>query len=500
MIVERAYGDVTMTPTEAKVILVAARARRLRLAWSMAVVLGGVALLGLAVVLVQLIGGSVSAHRWPAGSDPAWMVLAILAITGACCGGAFAAARRERANLAATGVLLAVALGSSGYLYLSNHGQMLGVQTFLGLLGLFVLLVAVGYLGNGAAVIGTTAGLNIVAWLTLALGIPFPVSSAALAAAEHAPLAGIAALVLDQATAFACIPAVILLQWAVAVVLLVGGENQRQLLRELRTAQVAGMRAQRLADLKDQFIIAGNTDLHAPLQDMQAALAALHSQGNALTPVRRAELVAHAHDIGQRIAQHVAALPDVTWIEQAAPDFAPALVLVRPVVLAAVAQVEEATYSDARRELRIAVPPDLAIWGDAARLQQILTNVLTNATKYTPPETPIEIGALPIDELHTPPGQPHALAMSQSQIAITVRDFGPGIPPDQAPLLFQRFARLPRELATSISGYGLGLYFCRVYAEAMGGRIWLESSGVAGAGTVIHLRLPVPPHRQNGAV
>ena len=71
-----------------------------------------------------------------------------------------------------------------------------------------------------------------------------------------------------------------------------------------------------------------------------------------------------------------------------------------------------------------------------------------------------------------------------------VRDYGRGIPPDQAPLLFNRFVRLPRDLASSTSGNGLGLYLCRLYVEAMGGHIWVRSSGVAGEGSAFHLLLP----------
>ena len=74
-----------------------------------------------------------------------------------------------------------------------------------------------------------------------------------------------------------------------------------------------------------------------------------------------------------------------------------------------------------------------------------------------------------------------------------MRDYGLGIPPDQIPLLFNRFARLPRELASAIGGTGLGLYLCRVFAEGMGGTIDIESTGVVGEGSTFRLRLPLPP-------
>jgi signal transduction histidine kinase len=74
-------------------------------------------------------------------------------------------------------------------------------------------------------------------------------------------------------------------------------------------------------------------------------------------------------------------------------------------------------------------------------------------------------------------------------VEIAVRDYGLGVPPDQIPLLFNRFVRLPRDLASKVRGNGLGLYLCRTMAQAMDGAIWLESSGIEGEGTTIYLRL-----------
>jgi signal transduction histidine kinase len=75
-------------------------------------------------------------------------------------------------------------------------------------------------------------------------------------------------------------------------------------------------------------------------------------------------------------------------------------------------------------------------------------------------------------------------------VEMTVRDYGLGVPPEQQGLLFNRFVRLPRDLASTVIGNGLGLYLCRTLAEAMGGSIRLESSGVPGEGSAFIVRLP----------
>jgi len=82
-------------------------------------------------------------------------------------------------------------------------------------------------------------------------------------------------------------------------------------------------------------------------------------------------------------------------------------------------------------------------------------------------------------------------------VEIVVSDNGLVIPPEQIPLLFQRFVRLPRDLASTITGTGLGLYLCRMYMEAMGGRIWVESSGVPSEGSRFYLQLQTPPTRRS---
>lgn len=78
-------------------------------------------------------------------------------------------------------------------------------------------------------------------------------------------------------------------------------------------------------------------------------------------------------------------------------------------------------------------------------------------------------------------------------VEIRVQDQGLGIPPEQQGFLFNRFVRLPRDLASTIRGNGLGLYLCRQFAEAMGGSIGVVSTGVPGEGSTFYLRLPLPP-------
>jgi two-component system, NarL family, capsular synthesis sensor histidine kinase RcsC len=177
---------------------------------------------------------------------------------------------------------------------------------------------------------------------------------------------------------------------------------------------------------------------------------------------------------------------DSRRIDESASNFTPQRVDVRTTLMSALQLIDPMEGNLAHRDLHLAVPEDLAIWGDAVRLQQILTNLVSNALKYSPADTPIEITARVIAE-----GKQHA-----QQVEITVRDHGLGVPPEQAPLLFNRFVRLPRDIASTIVGNGVGLYLCRVLTEAMHGTIELKSTGIAGEGSTFVIHLPqVRPQR-----
>ena len=84
-------------------------------------------------------------------------------------------------------------------------------------------------------------------------------------------------------------------------------------------------------------------------------------------------------------------------------------------------------------------------------------------------------------------------------VEIAVRDYGLGVPADQIPLLFQRFARLQRDLESSVTGTGLGLYICRILAERMGGGIRVESAGVPDQGSTFFVLLPAAPDGDGAA-
>jgi signal transduction histidine kinase len=130
------------------------------------------------------------------------------------------------------------------------------------------------------------------------------------------------------------------------------------------------------------------------------------------------------------------------------------------------------------REARITlvVAGDIPMaWADPNRVAQVLGNLLSNARKHGAPGTPIVVG----------------IETTGRDVEVHVTNQGPGIPPDEIPRLFTRFARARRAHAAGTPGLGLGLYIARGLVEAQGGRIWAES--VPGATTTFSFTLPASP-------
>jgi signal transduction histidine kinase len=132
------------------------------------------------------------------------------------------------------------------------------------------------------------------------------------------------------------------------------------------------------------------------------------------------------------------------------------------------------------QRVRLNVPPAAETHGDwdAAMLERVISNLLSNALKYSPDGSPIDVA------IETEPEWVHLL----------VRDYGIGLEREDLAWLFRRYGRGRGAVQRHIEGYGLGLYLSHGIIEAHGGRLWAESAG-PGQGTTMHLRLPrsIPP-------
>ena len=295
------------------------------------------------------------------------------------------------------------------------------------------------------------------------------------------------------------LPLALLIQWAIAAIV-----SAMDLIYRRTVADVAQAyeQARRLDDLKDQFIAHINHELRTPIMALHGYVEYVQATLPELSREEVAESLSRASRTGHKLVALLESILDVRRIDQHVPfDREP--VSIQEAAEAALQMIDprEATPDD--RAITISVPADLCIWGETTRLQQILTNLIAFAIKYSSPGTPIEVSAKIVTEtqLSAAGRWPWRLARQEQELVeIAVRDYGLGVPPDQIPLLFNRFVRLPCDLASRVHGNGLGLYLCRTTAQAMDGTIWLESSGIAGEGTAVFLRLPHTQTSQSAVV
>ena len=122
------------------------------------------------------------------------------------------------------------------------------------------------------------------------------------------------------------------------------------------------------------------------------------------------------------------------------------------------------------------------IWADRTRIEQILTNLVSNAHKYTPEAGVITIAAEPSGNVWDTQGPPNVLH-------IWVKDNGLGMTPEDQKKVFQKYFRSEDDQARKSPGTGLGLNITRSLVEMQGGRIWFESE--FRKGTTFHFTVPV---------
>jgi signal transduction histidine kinase len=138
----------------------------------------------------------------------------------------------------------------------------------------------------------------------------------------------------------------------------------------------------------------------------------------------------------------------------------------------AVARAQES--SDGQHRITLEVADDLApVPADAARLDQVLTNLLENAVKYSPDGGTVSVG----------------VQATEGGVQVSVRDEGIGLPPGSTEVIFEPFGRATNAAQRHLPGLGLGLYICRGIVTRHGGQLWAESPG-PGQGTTFYLWLP----------
>ena len=229
-------------------------------------------------------------------------------------------------------------------------------------------------------------------------------------------------------------------------------------------------RLQRGAEERRRFVADASHELRTPLAVMATELD-VSLRSAELSPDARDVLVSAREEVG-RMSRVVEDLLTLARIDEGRLELAG-----RPVALHAIADDVAGKLSTIAADRSIGIRVDgepAVVWGDRARLDQVLTNLVENAVKFSPDGTTVFVRTWG----------------NGSEAGLSVTDAGPGIPPAAVPRVFDRFYRVDAARSRAEGGSGLGLAICREIVEAHGGRIWVESA--PGKGSTFSLLLPAP--------
>jgi len=237
----------------------------------------------------------------------------------------------------------------------------------------------------------------------------------------------------------------------------------------LRRAEAALREADRR---KDEFLAVLAHELRNPLAPLRNSLQLLARQPDK-GPLMATAIDIMTRQIGQMV-RLIDDLLDVSRINENKLELRPETTTVARVLESAL-ETTRSQMEAAGQDLEVNVPSEpIPLHGDPMRLSQIFANLLSNATKYTPPEGRIVVTARREDDV----------------VSIDIVDSGVGIAPEDMSQIFRMFAQVRRDERQQGGGLGIGLALVRRLVEMHGGTVSAQSAG-RGQGSTFTVRLPI---------
>jgi len=247
-------------------------------------------------------------------------------------------------------------------------------------------------------------------------------------------------------------------------------ERTQELAEKVEELNQANIDLQKLDTTRSEFISLVSHQIRAPLTNMQGAVERMQGDCGAINKSCNRMFVILEQQIA-RLDQLVQDVLNAARIESGEVGINTEPVSIMPIIHDVVEQFR-ARSSDQLVKVMDKPGMPLAL-ADRDRVIEVLVNLLDNADKYTPQDKEVII----------------EVRADQTEVTVSVRDFGPGIPPNDLERVFEKFYRTDSSDSQSAYGYGLGLYVCQRLIEAQGGKIWAENRENEGA--VFTFTLPV---------
>jgi two-component system sensor histidine kinase KdpD len=237
----------------------------------------------------------------------------------------------------------------------------------------------------------------------------------------------------------------------------------------VETAQKADL-AVESEKLRNVLLSAISHDFRTPLATIIGSASTLRDSESSLDAARRRSLLDTLLHEAERMNRLVGNLLDLTRFSEGRVELHREWIAIDELVGAVLARLRDVL---AAHPVALHVPDDLPLVpGDEVMLEQVLSNLIENAARHTPPGTTVEIAA----------------SATGGALEVSIRDHGPGFPPGEEARVFEKFHQARPESAQS--GFGLGLAICKAIVEAHGGTI--EARAASGGGADFHFTLPLP--------
>jgi signal transduction histidine kinase len=222
--------------------------------------------------------------------------------------------------------------------------------------------------------------------------------------------------------------------------------------------------------LKEDFLATISHELRSPLTSMHGYVKTMRAAGDGMTEKEREEFLAAADRAGERLHSLIEDLLFESRVET--PVSSDRL---SPVGLAGLVGrvVEDRLEQLEPGRIVLRFPPSQPpVWTNEGEAKRIVSNLLDNALKYSPADTPVTVSA----------------ETDGAGVRVSFHNLGAEIPESERERIFDRFYQIEHGLTRSNGGIGLGLHICRRTADSLGGRVWLNESD--DSGSVFCLWLP----------
>jgi signal transduction histidine kinase len=256
--------------------------------------------------------------------------------------------------------------------------------------------------------------------------------------------------------------------------------------RGREAAESEQQRLRELEQMKDEFLSTAAHELRTPLTTIRMSAGLAYEQLRLLTAAptagqtpgldpRLVNLVGLVLEGSERMHSLVNDLLDLTRLEQGRTQLLFEDLDMREVINASL-EVTRPLFSSKNQKITFHMPEArYMVRGDRPHLEQVLINLLSNAHKYAPEGSQVDV----------------RLTRSGGECLVMVRDQGPGVPEEERERIFERFYRSSLHRQDRTPSTGLGLPIARTIAEMHRGRVWVEPA--PGIGSIFTLALPSAP-------